>query len=406
MSGSLVSGPAAGAAGWLEPRDGRGDRASPDDVTDGVRSAEPCAAVYSRPRSRARRDRRPAAGDVELGEDVLGVGAQGVVRDEQLAGDLRARSARCRAAAAPAAPARSAARPAGCPGRGVRGPPRSRRRRGEQASRMAAGDAVGSASRSSSASARPRRGRAGRSPPARAPAQGVGRASPRPASRSRASCASARSMRISRRLPARPTRRRPSPAGPAVRPPGRGRAVRVRPVLGEQQPHEGEVVELAEVADLVGDGHPAVARPVRGPRQVALARSRPGPSSPRWDARPGRSPGGSSSLRLVEQRDGALEVAVGGGEASRGHEPPVAALARRRRLGQRRRRPRGAARRASRSPASRSSSLSADVQVGGRPGRRLAQCLGLAQRPLADVARAVLGPPGDRATCRRARRCC
>src|SRR5690349_7750388 len=33
--------------------------------------------------------RRPAVGDVELGEDVLGVGADRVVRDEQLASYLR-----------------------------------------------------------------------------------------------------------------------------------------------------------------------------------------------------------------------------------------------------------------------------------------------------------------------------
>jgi len=34
-------------------------------------------------------DRRPSGGDLEFGEDVLGVGGQRVVRDEQLARDLR-----------------------------------------------------------------------------------------------------------------------------------------------------------------------------------------------------------------------------------------------------------------------------------------------------------------------------
>ena len=69
----------------------------------------------------------------------------------------------------------------------------------------------------------------------------------------------------------------------------------VCPVLRDEQTHEGEVVELAQIAGIVRGGHPSVTGPVGGLATACPARSRPGPSSPRWDARPGRSPAGRAA---------------------------------------------------------------------------------------------------------------
>src|ERR1044072_912168 len=73
---------AAVPRGISDGRNERGDRTSHDDVTGWGRSLH--QAAFPRAQHRG-----APAGDPELGEDVLGVGAQRVVRDEQLAGDLR-----------------------------------------------------------------------------------------------------------------------------------------------------------------------------------------------------------------------------------------------------------------------------------------------------------------------------
>src|SRR5688572_4685281 len=84
MSGSSIRGSVADAAGCQEPRDHQGGRASPDDVIGDV---TPGAGLEEPTLPGASYGGRPAV-DVQLGEDALGVGAQGVEGDVELAGDL------------------------------------------------------------------------------------------------------------------------------------------------------------------------------------------------------------------------------------------------------------------------------------------------------------------------------
>src|SRR6478609_3823871 len=89
---SMVSSMSAGVRGCCfgtapKPTRTPGRRASPDDVTGGVRSS--AGVRPQQPVLAGSGDGGPAARDGELGEHVLGVGAQRVGRDEQLSGDLR-----------------------------------------------------------------------------------------------------------------------------------------------------------------------------------------------------------------------------------------------------------------------------------------------------------------------------
>ena len=91
--------------------------------------------------------------------------------------------------------------------------------------------------------------------------------------------------------------------------------VLVRPVLREEQTHEREVVELAQIAGIVRGGHASVPGPVSGLRQLALRDPDPGlhgrdGSHVREEARP------VELLGLVQESDGLLRVAVGLGRAS------------------------------------------------------------------------------------------
>ena len=71
-----------------------------------------------------------------------------------------------------------------------------------------------------------------------------------------------------------------------------GAGVRVCPVLREEQTREREVVEFAQIADIVRGGDASVTCPVGGLGQPALRNPDRGPSSPRWVARQeGRSDG-------------------------------------------------------------------------------------------------------------------
>ena len=145
-------------------------------------------------------------------------------------------------------------------------------------------------------SAGPHRRRCGRSPPAR-PASGRVRATPvRQPCRPAACRASAWSTRISIRLPSRV----PSSAASSRR--SRNGSTSRREATapscagpGKQGPGEGDVLELAQVGEVVVDRQAPLPRPGEGFARSALARSRPAPAPRRWAARPGRSRRGSGA---------------------------------------------------------------------------------------------------------------
>src|SRR6478752_3043317 len=85
ISCSLVLSSAAQRRSWTQRRNRRGDEASPDDVIERVirpRRGRLQQAAFAGPEHRG-----PSAGDAEFGENVLGVAAERVAGDEQLAGD-------------------------------------------------------------------------------------------------------------------------------------------------------------------------------------------------------------------------------------------------------------------------------------------------------------------------------
>ena len=110
--------------------------------------------------------------------------------------------------------------------------------------------------------------------------------------------------------------------------------VPVHAVLRDEQTHQSEVVELAQVADVVHGGQAAFAGPLGSLRELALGDP---------DARPHRrdrpyvreEAAPVAKLSLVEQVDGSLQVTLGFPDSCHGHEPPVPVLRRRRTLPQR-----------------------------------------------------------------------
>ena len=87
-------------------------------------------------------------------------------------------------------------------------------------------------------------------------------------------------------------------------------AVLVRPVLREEQTHEREVVELAQIAGVVRGGHASVPGPLSGLRQVALRDPDPG-----LDRRDGshvrEEPRPVQLLGPVQECDGLVRFALG-----------------------------------------------------------------------------------------------
>ena len=97
------------------------------------------------------------------------------------------------------------------------------------------------------------------------------------------------------------------------------------PVLREDQTYEREVVELAQIAGVIRDGHASVPGPVSGLRKLALRDPDPGlhggnGSHVREESR------SVQLLRLIQVADGRIQVALGLGEESSRHEPAVATL--------------------------------------------------------------------------------
>ena len=133
--------------------------------------------------------------------------------------------------------------------------------------------------------------------------------------------ASARTMRISMRLPAR----RPSSAAASRRASelDARRALSARSLLGEQEPGEGDVLELADVGEVVAADRPRSRAQRRPPRSRPCA-TRPGRMRRRAHVR--REVTGVQALGLVEQREGAVQIALGLPDASPGHARAVRIL--------------------------------------------------------------------------------
>ena len=86
-----------------------------------------------------------------------------------------------------------------------------------------------------------------------------------------------------------------------------------------ERPRQRDVLELAQVGELVVDGEAVRRAPSRAPRRAVPAGSRPGPASPGPGGRRGEKSPTYSALGLVEQVERTVEVALGlaGAEPSR-----------------------------------------------------------------------------------------
>ena len=174
----------------------------------------------------------------------------------------------------------------------------------------------------------------------------------------------------------------PEPLEEAERPAGRV-GVEVGAVPGEEEPHQGEVVVLAQEHRRVGGRHLALARPVGRRRRGHRAQLEPGPQ--RRDR-----PHVGEEARAVEllgpvqvtRRRGVL--AAGRGQQRRGHEQPEVALGHRRPVRERRAASRCCGPGRGRPPRRRARPGPRAARP--RPGERLAVALGLPQRPVAELA--------------------
>ena len=93
-------------------------------------------------------------------------------------------------------------------------------------------------------------------------------------------------------------------------------------VPGQEHPGQGDVLELAQVAEVVVDGQAVAPAPSRALRPARPARPAPVPASPGPAARSGKKSPAYSALRLVEQVERAVQIAFG--LADPGHRDPPA----------------------------------------------------------------------------------
>ena len=122
-------------------------------------------------------------------------------------------------------------------------------------------------------------------------------------------------------LPVRPPSSAAAGGAPAARAPAGRSAGALAPVLREQQPGQGDVLELAQVAELVLGGQALVARPAEGVVEPTLRDPDPGPQG-RDRPHVGGEVADVDPLRVVEQVERTVQVSLG--LADPGHRDPPA----------------------------------------------------------------------------------